>query len=91
MNDPYTICACTCGTCDDDAHCPDHCKPAPLNAADKKLLSKLSEKDFEFSHNAAEEKRLYGLYRRGMVERRHEIFSRTSNGVKYRWSYRVKS
>jgi len=89
--DPYTNCACpkSCGVCDDTAHCPDHCKSKPLDTRDKKLLDKLSNV-FEFSHNAAEEKRLYSLFRRGMVERRNEIYRQKPKNIEYRWAYRLK-
>lgn len=97
MKDPYIDCACTCGVCDVGSskvreelqgHCEDHCKPVPLDARDKKLLDKLSEKVFEFSHNTTEEKRLSSLFRRGMVDRRSELEIYRPDSIKYRWAYR---
>jgi hypothetical protein len=61
-----------------------------LTSGEIKLLSKCPDKSFEFMKGHAQERSAFDLFRKGLLERRSEMYSMKAGGrsVELRWSYR---
>ena len=61
------------------------------DARDRSRLAKFAEQAFEFTRNGHAERFAFEMFRKGLLERRSEVYSVSAGArtVEYRWAYRL--
>jgi len=61
-----------------------------MTSGEAKLLRKCPDKAFEFMKTHAQERTAFDLFRKGLLERKSEVYSMSRGGrsMELRWSYR---
>jgi len=62
-----------------------------MDKFDLALLKKCSPRMFEFMKTAAQERRAFELFSKGLLVRQNEVYRVSGGGksIEYRWSYKV--